>query len=202
MTQYITIKELKNYLKAMAILDMIMVSKEDDWLRLVDFYNTDNEYGYILDNGSGDKLTVRFVAKGAIIIGFDHENELNQFAADEWDGNFIEYTYANVPEEFIQLLSDEEKDETTFCMWSSDGTNWMQNEVEGNDGGKEYLLGYICQNAESWCAWAEEYYDIAVDLEIVQKVYQREILEKEEIIKLNPECNVEEVLDEIEGLII
>lgn len=202
MTQYITIKELKNYLKAMAILDMIMVSKEDDWLRLVNFYKTDTEYGYILDNGSGDKFRVSFVANGAIIIGFDHENELNQFAADEWDSSFIEYTYANVPEEFNQLLFGEEKNETTFCMWSTDGTNWMQNEVEGNDGGKEYLLGYICKNAENWCEWAEEYYDIAVDLELVQKVYQGEIPEKEEIIKLNPECNVEEVLDEIEGLII
>ena len=200
MTQYIAIEELKMNLKAMAILDMIMVPKEDDWLRLVNFYKTDTEYGYILDNGSGDKLMVSFVDKGAMIIGFDHENELNQFAADEWDSGFIEYTYANVPEAFTQLLSDEEKDETTFCMWSTDGTNWMQNEVEGNDGGKEYLLGYICQNAESWCAWGEEYYDITVDLELVQKVYQGEMLENEDITKLNPECNVEEVLEEIAGL--
>ena len=81
MTQYIAIEELKMNLKAMAILDMIMVSKEDDWLRLVNFYKTDTEYGYILDNGSGDKLMVSFVDKGAMIIGFDHENELNQFAA-------------------------------------------------------------------------------------------------------------------------
>lgn len=201
MIHYMAIEELKNYLKAMAILDMIMVPKEDDWLRLVNFYKTDTEYGYILDSGSGDKLTVCFVAKGAIIIGFDHENELNQFAADEWDSNFIEHTYANVPEEFIQLFSDEEKDETTFCMWSIDGTNWIQNEVEGNDGGKEYLLGYICQDTKSWCDWAEEYYDTVVDSGLVQKVYQGKIPEKEDIIKLNPDCNVEEVLEEIAGLI-
>ena len=197
-----TINELQRNLKAMAILDIMMVSKEDDWLRLVNFYKTDTKYGYILDNGSGDKLTVLFVENGALIIGFDHENELNQFAANEWDSNVIEYIYANVPEELTELLSDEEKDETTFCMWSTDGTNWMQNEVKGNDGGKEYLLGYIYQNAENWCEWAEEYYDKVVVQELVQKVYQGEMLEKEDIINLNPECNVEEVLEEIVGLMI
>ncbi len=31
MIEYIVIEELKSKLKAMAILDMIMVPKEDDW---------------------------------------------------------------------------------------------------------------------------------------------------------------------------
>lgn len=202
MTQYITIEKLKNYLKAMAILDMIMVPKEDDWLRLVNFYKTDAEFRYILDNGSGDKLTVIFAAKGVMIVGFDHENELNQFAADEWDSNFFEYTYSNMPEELKQLLSEEEKDETTFCMWCTDGTNWMQNETEDNDGGKEYLLGYIRHNAEEWCEWAEEYYDTEVALELVQKVFRGELLGEDDIVNLNPECKVEEVLYEISGLLI
>lgn len=178
MAEYMTIEELQNNLKAMAILDMIMVSKEEAWLRLVNFYKTDTEYGYILDNGSGDKLTVRFAEKGVMIIGFDHENELNQFAADEWDSDFIEYTYTNVPEELTRLLSDEEKDETTFCMWCTDGTNWVQNEVEGNDGGKEYLLGYIRSNAESWCEWAKTYYDKVVEPELVKKIFRGEMLER------------------------
>lgn len=197
MSNKVNTNELQKNLKAMAILDMIMVAKEDDWLRLVNYYHADNEYGYILDNGSGDRLTIRFVGKGVIIIGFDHENELNQYAADEWDSDFIEHTYANVPQEFAQLLSDDDKDETTFCMWSTDGITWMQNEVQGNDGGKEFLLGYICPNTESWCEWAEVYYDTTVDSELVEKVYRGEMPKKEDIIKLNPECNVDEVLKEM-----
>lgn len=35
-----SIDKLKNDLKAMAILDIMMTSKEDDWLRLVHFYKT------------------------------------------------------------------------------------------------------------------------------------------------------------------
>lgn len=201
MAQYITAAELEKLLKAMAALDIIMISKEDAWLRPVSVHEFDSGYGYVIENGSGDTLTVIFTKKGAFIKGFDHENELNQFAADEWDNGFFDYTYTGVPEEFINMLDEESKDETTFCMWCMDGSDkWLQNEQENNDGGKEYLLGYIRRNAKEWCEWAEAYYEKAVENEIVQKVFLWEQPSEEDLLKLNPECNLMEVLAELAEL--
>ena len=199
MTQYITIKKLEKCLKAMAILDVIMIAPKDAWLRLTSYQELEHAHSYVLRNGSGDELTIIFTANGALIKGFDHENELNQFGADEWDSTFFEYTYANLPKEFAELLNEDDIDNTTFCMWCMDETNtWTQNETKGNDGGKSFLLNYICQTAEEWCEWAKYYYEMDIVPEVVQKIYQEEQLTKEDVIKLNMGRDAKEVFAEID----
>lgn len=201
MVQYLTKKELEKYLKAMVILDVVMTSKKEAWLRLISLHKQEKAYTYVVDNGSGDSLTVIFTEKSVLVKGFDHENELNQFAADEWDNEFFEYTYANLPEEFTKLLDEDDRDNTTFCMWCMDDTDmWMQNETEGNDGGKSFLLGYVCKTSEDWADWAKYYYEAEIAMEVVQKVYNEEELTEEDVVKLNPGRDVKEVFEEMEGL--
>ena len=172
MIQYVTKKELEKYLKAMTILDVIMVPEEDEWLRLTSFHKYENAYSYVLNNGSGDNLTIIFAENGVLIKGFDHENELNQFAADKWDNAFFEHIYAELPKVFAEILDEDDRDNTTFCMWCMDDSDmWIQNEVEGNDGGKDFLLRYICKNHKEWIEWAKDYYEVEIDEEVVQKVY-------------------------------
>ncbi len=198
MTQYITTKKLEESLKAMAILDMVMEEKDDAWLRLVNAQKMDNGYLYNISDGCGDELHVLITSSGTLIKGFDHENELNQYAADEWDAEFFEHTFANVPTELLDVFDEEERDSTTFCMWCMDETDmWMQNETQDNDGGKEYLLGYICRNATDWCEWASDYYEEEIQEEIVEKVYRGESLTEEEIKGMNSERDAEEVMEEI-----
>jgi len=206
---YINKNELECCLSAMAVLDIIMMPKEDEWLRLVSFYKNGSEHGYILDNGSGDRLTVFFVPKGAMIIGFDHESDLNQLGEGRGDESFINRIYAGAPEELVSRLSGEERLETTFCMWCTDGTNWVQNETAESDGGRAYLLGYIRQNAVEWCrwaedyydAWAEKYYDKSVHLSLVQRIYQGAGPSEAEIIGLNPCRNAQEAMKELSELL-
>ncbi len=199
MTKYITRTQLNKYLKVMAILDTIMIA--EDWLRLVSVVTMDNGYQYIIDNGSGDTVNVIFHEAGTLIKGFDHENELNQFAADEWDDEFFTSTYEGVPDEIMDLLDEEAYENMTFCMWCTDETDeWIQNETEDDDGGREYLLGYIRQNAEDWCEWASDYYDVELDERIVEKVYNGEELSEEDILKLNSEADVKAVLKKIEEI--
>ena len=201
MVQYITKRELDIYLKAMTILDILMVSEEEAWLRLTSFHKQANAYTYVLDNGSGDELMAMFTEKGVLIKGFDHENELNQYAADELDNKFIEHTYNELPEEFFELLDKDDRDNTTFCMWCIDDTDmWMQNEIEGNDGGKDFLLSYICKNSKEWSNWAKDYYDAEIARNVVDKVYSDEELTEEDVAKLNPERDAKEVFAEIECL--
>lgn len=60
MVQYISKRELERYLKAMAILDIVMISKEDAWLRLFSCSKEEKASFYMFDNGSGDNLLVMF----------------------------------------------------------------------------------------------------------------------------------------------
>lgn len=134
MVQYITRKELEKYLKAMAMLDIVMVSKKDAWLRLVSFSKEEKVSIYRLDNGSGDNILVLFTEEGVLLKGFDHESELNQFAADEWDASFFEHIFAGLPKELESFLNEDDRDNTTFCMWCVDDTDmWIQNEIDNDD---------------------------------------------------------------------
>ena len=199
MIQYIDKYQIRRSLRAMNILDALATPSEDDWLRIISSGVSENKnVWYIIDNGSGDALTVLFTETGVFIKGFDHENELNQFAADEWDSTFFDRVFSGVPKEMLDLLTEEEPDYTTFCMWYlNESDEWYQNEVDGNDGGKEYLLGYIHQSAKSFYDWAVEYYDREFDYDIIKKLFENGSLLPEEILILNPECDAQRVLNEV-----
>ncbi len=206
MTQYITKTDLKKYLNAMAVLDVVMQAKEQAWLRRVNVSSIGKAYAFVIDNGSGDDLVVIFSDNGALIKGFDHESEYNQFAADEWDNAFFEYTFSDLPEEFAELLDEDSRDNTTFCMWCMDDSDmWVQNEQEINDededddGGKSYLLQYIRKTPEDWCDWAKDYYETEIASDVVKKAYNGEPLTEEDVVKLNPERNAKDVFAELAG---
>jgi len=170
-------------LDAMYALDTIMISEDDDWLRIINKGVSDGVLWYIMDNGSGDQLTVMFTETGIIIKGFDHENELNPFAYD----NQSESIFFGMPDELLSLLTDDEKLSTTFCTWYIYSTGkWCQNDFPDNDGGKSYLMKYIHQNVESFTEWAVEYYDTDFDSDIMQKLFNGETLSHDEILILNP----------------
>ncbi len=205
MAQYITRTDLKKYLNAMATLDIIMATKKQAWLRLINVCSIGNAYAFVIDNGSGDNLVVIFTENGTLIKGFDHESEYNQFAADDWDNAFFEYTFSGLPKEFAELLDEDGRDNTTFCMWCIDNTDmWIQNEQEINDeeedddGGKSFLLQYIRKTPDEWCDWAKYYYEKEIAADVVKKVYNKEPLTEEDVVKLNPERNAKEVFAELE----
>lgn len=201
--KYFKRNELLDILEKMKVLDIIMQSKEDDWLRLTNLCRLANANIYVLANGSGDELLVYFTDKGVYIKGFDHESKYNQYGADKFDKDFIEYIYKGAPTEFLNLLEEDAKNETTFCMWNlGDTDDWQENEIEvGNedadDGGKEYLLSYICKDAEQWYDWATDYYEADLDMKIIEKIYAGEIVTEDDIRILNPERDVEGALEEI-----
>lgn len=204
MTQYITRSDLKKYLKAMVVLDVVMTPKKQAWLRRVNVSSIGKALAFVLDNGSGDDLVVIFTENGTLIKGFDHESEYNQFGADEWDDAFFEYTFSGLPEEFAELLDEDSRDNTTFCMWCMDDSDmWVQNEQEINDededddGGKDFLLMQIRRTPEEWCDWAKDYYETEIASDVVKKVYNGEPLTEEDVVKLNPERNAKEVFAEL-----
>ncbi len=201
MFEYITSEMVERSLKAMAVLDIILIPKRSAWLRTVSYAKQADHRRAVVDNGSGDSLIALFSDSGTLLKGFDHESELNQFAADEWDSSFFERTYMGAPEALKSLLSEDDIDNTTLCMWCCDGSDvWEQNEEpaadDEADGGRDFLLGYVHQTAESWCDWAKYYYEREFDVSAVEKIYSGEVT-AEDILKIDPKCNTDEALSEI-----
>ncbi len=203
MFEYITAEKVEHSLKAMAILDIIIIPKKAHFLRTVQF-NKDTECRRaVVDNGAGDSLIALFSDSCTLIKGFDHESDFNQFAADEWDSSFFERVYSGSPEKLKALLTEDDIDNTTFCMWCCDASAvWLQNEEPDNndpdnDGGRDFLLGYVHQKAESWCDWAKYYYEREFDTTVVEKIYSSERITAEDINKINPKCSTDEALAEI-----
>lgn len=108
--------KIKTRLDALLVIDEYLTDLSEDWLRLV--IKTEEDYGvrYLIDNGSGDSLDVILTDKMILIKGFDHENSLSQFAADEWNQDIIDSFYKGLDEKYISLYSEEQKDETTLTV--------------------------------------------------------------------------------------
>ncbi len=84
---------MQQKLEALYVLDNALTDPKKDYLRLVRKTDTDTETRYVVDNGAGDTLDVVFTQKATVIKGFDHENSLSQFAADEWNQKIIDRMY-------------------------------------------------------------------------------------------------------------
>ena len=199
--KYLNPEELKKYLDIFLFVDAALIpAPEDAWLRLISSEISENDaLWYLFHNGGGDEMQICFSENAVMIKGFDHENELNQFARDLPDADFFPHLYRGVPEELLGLFTEDELETATFFMWYLNDTGqWYQNEFPDNDGGKACLLGYIAQSAEEFLEWAQEYYEGApVDAETIQKLYTSGTFTREDALKLNPECNPDSILAEL-----
>lgn len=201
---FLTPVEMQKALTALVKIDIILNSQEDDWLRI---FTTDLlEDGtrvFSIDNGCGDCVALYLKENHAFLRGFDHENDFSIYDKSPEEGKeFLDQIYQNVPSIFLQNLSPETKAETTFVLWNTDGsTLWQCNEMSTTeDGGREYLLGYILPTAKDFVDWAEGYYQESFPVECIQSIYNNEQTTEEMITLLNPERNTEEALSELKAL--
>ena len=199
MDEDLQVDALDSCLKSMCLLDMIILPEAESWLRVYTYCPAKNGYKYLINNGSGDTLEIWFIRDGVFVKGFDHESPLNQFGADEWNEAFFDYIYADVPAPFLNLLTKEDRENTTFCMWYRNTDHqWTQNKWADDDGGKDYLFMYICKTPLEWKEWADDYYERQFDLSTVQKIYNTHSVDAENIAILNPSRDINAALQEIE----
>ena len=173
--------KIKTRLDALVVIDEYLTDPDKDWLRLV--VKTKESYGvrYLVDNGSGDSLDVTLIDQLILIKGFDHENSLSQFAADEWNQDIIDSFYKGLDEEYLSLYSEDQKDETTFFIWY-DGHAHQQT-YQDQDGG-EWLLSYLFDSFERFHEFVTDYYEITVDEALLRKLYSHGHLSEVELEQL------------------
>ncbi|MNH96462.1 hypothetical protein D3C81_1516370 [compost metagenome] len=114
--------------------------------------------------------------------------------------------YEGVPKELFLLLEDEaiKNEDVTFCIWRKNyDLEWQKGEVEipdGEEDGSDFLLGTIFQTPEDFVEFAKDYFDLTPSLDIVANIYNGIPISAEMIQMLNPDCDVEDVLQELESL--
>lgn len=179
--KYIDWDNMHSSLEALFVLDNALTEPEDDDLRLIRKFETDNMIKYVVDNGAGDKLTVLFTETAVLIKGFAHENSLNQFAAAEWNQGIIDMMYEGLDEKIKNMFTDDERQETTFFIWYDGEVH--QNKIDDNDGGY-WLLGYAFDTYERFKEFATDYYDIEFDNDLLRQLYTCSNLSELELSKL------------------
>lgn len=163
-------------------------------------------------NGSGDEFDIVFSPAGAYIRGFDHESPLSPYHHEDvptpWRG-VVDW----VPDVFRNLVGEPaftDEDGTpvvTVCMWRRVGDErWQSGPIDFPDGhpdpdGSEWLFGLLVDpTPEAFQAFAEDYYEIAVDIEVVRHIYGLRPLGRAEIASLNPAASVDALVEAAEAI--
>lgn len=158
-------------------------------------------------DGCGNDYSIVFSPVGAYARGFDHESPMSPYRVTPplpWPGLFD-----GVPEAFLPHISEpacNEQDGTpraTVCFWREHaGSEWRSGAVEAlpaevEDGGSaEWLFEVLVDGRpEAYQQFAEEYYEVAVDIETVRHVYALRPLNQSVVSALNPDVDLAD-LDE------
>lgn len=189
---------LRRLLQSLAMLDAILsptwnyryYSFNAKWFR--------GEQMGSMRNGEGDDFFALFNAAGCFLKGFAHEAPMSPHRRrpkQVWPG-----VLDAIPQEFATCLTEPafSIEDTTFCVWRRYGDRaWQVGPIEfpaGTDpDGSEQLLSPLDGDPETYRAWAESYYDRAVDPAAVEHVYTHKRLTESVVRRLNPVTSLEQV---------
>jgi hypothetical protein len=137
-------------------------------------------------NGSGDDWFLLFDSVGAALKGFAHELAR--------DNTFAPNILAEVPREFSAFLSEPAFSihDATFCFWKKAGeATWNKVKSKLSDDGSADMLALLLTGPSGYKAWAESYYEIAVDYQAVLAVFDHVPLSKSIVLTLNPNSELD-----------
>ena len=188
---------LRDHCRAMAMVEAILGPEWGDRYYSFDAHWSETESMASMRNGSGDEYSIVFSAAGAYVRGFAHESPMSPYAGDgPWPGVLDE-----VPEVFRPCVEEpafsdgEGMPVLTVCMWrEARDDHWRAGTIDfpdvatGDPDGSAYLFGLLAdRSAEAFQEWAEDYYEVPVDLEAVRHVFSSRPLTAAVVRALNPE---------------
>ncbi|MFI6588095.1 hypothetical protein [Embleya sp. NPDC050493] len=195
--------------RAMAMLDAIM---SPDWeFRFFSFdshWSPTEEMASMRD-GSGNEYSIVFSAAGAFARGFDHESPMAPYRdrpAAVWPG-----LMDTVPAVFRACVEEpafcgaDGTPRATVCLWRTHSDlSWRSGAVDfpsrdgGDADGAEQLFDVLADGRpEAYRRFAADYYEVAVDLEVVRHVYALRPLSQALVSSLNPEASVGELAEDM-----
>ena len=187
---------LRRLLQSLAALDAILCVEDD--LRYHSF-NANWGQGQqmaSMANGAGDHYFVLFERQGCFFKGFDHECQMTPYSNEP--PQVFEGVLSDVPEIYSHCLLEPafDTESTTFCFWWDPAeANWKHGPVEWDPeepdpDGSLALLSLLDGKAETYRAFAADYFEVEIDLADIEQVFSHRVLTEELVRRLNPERNL------------
>ncbi|MFB7719846.1 hypothetical protein [Nocardia sp. NPDC056100] len=204
------IAELRDLCRSMAMLEAIL---SPDWVDRYYSFNAAWDEGQemaSMRNGSGDEYSIVFSAAGAYIRGFAHESPMSPYANDgePWPGVIDEVPDAFTPFVTEPAFSDQNKVPVlTVCLWrAATDDRWQHGVIEfplgsGDlDGSAELFQLLVDRSPEAFQRFAEDYYEVDVDLNVVRAVYDLRPLDQGLVSSLNAELTLADLADDLAAI--
>ncbi|MEV4556377.1 hypothetical protein AB0K51_05180 [Kitasatospora sp. NPDC049285] len=205
------VADLRDLCRAVAMLDAILSPDWEGRYHSFDAGWGEGEEVASMRNGSGDEYSIVFSAAGAYVRGFDHESPMSPYGRgrDE-DGEPWPGVLDDVPEVFRPFVeepafSDEDGvPVVTACLWRETGDDrWRHGTIEfpaggdDPDGASGLFALLVDASPEAFQRFAEEYYEVPVDLAAVREVYALRPLGPDLVAALNSEVTPAELAADI-----
>ncbi|GFN08183.1 hypothetical protein ACTFBT_32125 [Streptomyces microflavus] len=203
------ISPLNDLCRSLAMLDAILCPEWDHRWHGFDAHWSPTEAMASMRDGSGGEYSLVFSAAGVYARGFDHESPMSPYVDDApWPGVLDE-----VPAVFRAYVDEPSfTDEfglpvVTACLWRETtddrwraGTIEFPEDGEDSDGADWLFQLLVTGTPESYQEWAEDYFEVPVDLEAVRHVYALRPLTDEVIAALAPERVPAELAEDIKEI--
>ncbi|MFF4620165.1 hypothetical protein [Nonomuraea jabiensis] len=197
---------LRDLCRSMAVLEAIMSPEWSSRYHSFDAGWSAGEEMASMRNGSGDEYSIVFSAAGAYIRGFAHESAMSPYGNDgPWPG-----VLDSVPKAFRHCVEEPafcDEDGipvVTACLWREVGDGrWRVGEIDYPDGmndpdGALYLFARLVDpSPEAFQRFAEDYYEVPVNLDALRHVYALRPLTQAVVTALNADLAVKDLADDL-----
>ncbi|MBE1588988.1 hypothetical protein ACFPOI_56330 [Nonomuraea angiospora] len=197
---------LRDFCRSVAVLEAIL---SPDWASRRHSFDAGwapGEEMASMRNGSGDEYSIVFMAGGAYVRGFDHEAAMSPYGNDgPWPG-----VLDSVPDVFRRCVEEpafRDKDGmpvVTACLWREAGDDaWRVGEIDYPDGahdpdGSAHLFALLVDpTPEAFQRFAEDYYEMPVDLDAIRHVHAFRPLTQAVVTTLNADLTLEDLAEDL-----
>ncbi len=107
----------------------------------------------------------------------------------------------DVPDSMQAFLSEPAfiTDQVTCLLWNErNGSGWHA--FEGSEDAGEHWFELLIHGARYYHAWAEDYYEIELDMALIERVFELESLTRELVGQLNDELDWTELQEDIDEI--
>ncbi len=202
-----SIADLRDLCRSLAMLDAIL---SPDWESRYYSFNAawaDGEEMASMRNGSGDEYSIVFSAAGVYVRGFCHESPMSPYGNDgePWPGVIDEVPELFRP--FVEEAAFTDEDDVsvvTACLWRGamddrwhHGTIEFPEDAVDPDGATSLFELLVDRSPEAFQRFAEDYYEVSVDLGAVSHVLALRPLSQELVSLLNSEASLTALAQDI-----
>ncbi|MFD3437206.1 hypothetical protein ACFWU3_06850 [Streptomyces sp. NPDC058685] len=201
------IADLRDLCRSLAMLDAIL---SPDWDSRYYSFNSAwaaGEEMASMRNGSGDEWSIVFSAAGVYVRGFAHESPMSPYGHDgrPWPG--VVDDVPAVFEPFVAEAAFTDEDGVpvvTACLWrGATDDQWHHGTIDfpsdhaDPDGTTALFELLVDRSPEAFQRFAEDYYEVSVDLGAVRDVYDLRPLGQELVSSLNREVSLAALAQDI-----